>query len=140
MAVDFKHHGILGMQWGVRRYRDSSTGRVIPGKKIPSGKAEQLRKKGGSTPTTSSEDFERSRELKTRGSKSLSNSELKELNNRLQMERSYRDLSRADVTRGIEIVKTVTAVGTAVTSLYALSKTPLVQDVAKVIKVAATKR
>ena len=137
MVSDLKHHGIIGMKWGVRRYRDSSSGRIIPGKFVAPNKAASLRKTGGSTPTTSSEDYKRSRELKTRGSKNLSNTELKELNNRLQMERSYRDLNRADVTRGMEIVKAVTATGTAITSLYALSKTPLVQDVARVIKAAA---
>lgn len=40
------HHGIMGMRWGVRRYRGPD-GTVVPGKYKSPAKAEQLRREGG---------------------------------------------------------------------------------------------
>ena len=106
------HYGVSGMRWGVRRKRNSG------------GRIKGKRSQGSS-------DYQKTRKLKRRGSKNLSTQELKELTQRLQLERQYKDLSPGQITRGLNVVKTITAAGTTVASLYALSKTPLVQDVIK---------
>lgn len=105
------HYGVPGMRWGVRRKRNSG-GRI-------KGKSQ------------GSSDYQKTRKLKRRGSKNLSTQELKELTQRLQLERQYKDLSPGQITRGLNVVKSITAAGTTVASLYALSKTPLAQDVIK---------
>lgn len=109
-----KHHGILGMRWGVRR-ATGSDGRV---KKTPAG----------------SEDYKTSRALRSKGSKNLSTSELKTLTTRLQLEKQYKDLNPSDVQRGLNVVKGITSAGTTLAAAYALAKTPLGQDVIKAIK------
>lgn len=106
-----EHFGIPGMRWGVRRARGAS-GRV----------------------STSSEDHLTSRQLKKKKVKELSNAELKALNNRLNLERNLRDLKISDSQKGLEFVKTITAVGTTLAAAYALSETPLGKATVSVIK------
>ncbi len=108
---DLYHFGIPGMRWGVRRSRGAS-GRV----------------------STSSEDHLTSRQLKKKKAKELSNAELKALNNRLNLERNLRDLKISDSQKGLEFVKTITAVGTTLAAAYALSETPLGKATVSVIK------
>ena len=104
------HHGILGMRWGIRRRRGPD-GRVIrSSKKV-------------------SEDYKRSRELKKRGSKNLSTQELRDLNQRLQLEKQFKELSPSKINQGAKIVKGLVAAGTAATTLYNLSQTPLGKDI-----------
>lgn len=71
-----------------------------------------------------------------RGAKNLSTKELKDLTTRLQLEQQYKNLNPSDVKKGMNIVKGITAAGTTVASLYALSKTPLAQDIMKAMKKA----
>lgn len=110
------HFGILGMKWGVRNE---------PGK-------------GGRAQTQKSEDYLKSRESIKKGYKKLSTQELQQLSNRLNLERQVRTVGTADIKVGTDIIKAITAATTAVGGLYALSKTPLAQDVKKAIMTAAT--
>ena len=115
VANTLKHFGILGMKWGVRRQ---------PG---PDGTV------GSKTKSTVSEDYAKSRQAKAKGYKSLSNQELKELTNRMEMEKKLRELTVSDYSKGMEVAKGVLAVGTTVASIYALSTTPLGQAVKKAV-------
>lgn len=101
------HYGVPGMKWGVRKAK-----RTVP--------------KG-------SPDHERARKLNAKGAKHLSNAELKELTQRMQLESQYRNLNPSKVKKGMKVVKSVAAAGTTVASLYALSKSPLAKDAAKVL-------
>lgn len=65
-----QHYGVLGMKWGVRRNR------------------------------TSSSDHSRSRELKKKKLHELSDEELRTLNNRLNLEQNYKRLNPSAVDVG----------------------------------------
>lgn len=71
----FKHYGVLGMHWGVRK--DGSPRRSAP-----------------------SEDYTYSRELKKKSRKSLSNKELKALSERLNLEQQYDKLNPNLIEKG----------------------------------------
>ena len=75
------HYGVPGMKWGVRRSGASSTSSGI--------------KKG-----PPSEDYKRMQSMKKRGTKNLTTAELKELTGRMQLEKQYKDLSKASVSAG----------------------------------------
>jgi hypothetical protein len=111
------HHGILGMKWGVRRTEAQL------------GRARKPTSQG-------SEDYQTSRALQKRGAKNLSTKELKDLTTRMQLEQQYSNLKPNQYKKGLDTVKKITAAGTTVATLYALTKTPLGQDVTKAIKAA----
>lgn len=98
-----KHFGIPGMKWGVRRAKNS-------------------RRSG-------SEDYQKMRDLKKKGRKNLSNAELKAVNERLQLERSYKDLNPNAITKGKKFLATTVTVGTGIATLYALSNSKMVDAV-----------
>lgn len=74
-----QHYGIKGMRWGVRRKRGSD-GRV------------------------ESDDSKRAKQLKKKKLSELTNKELKELNERMNLERQYSNLTKKDLSRGQKIV------------------------------------
>lgn len=73
---EFYHHGILGQKWGVRRYQNEN------GSLTPSGKKRY-----------SAEHID-ARELSKKGVSRLTNDELRRFNERMNLERNYRDLER----------------------------------------------
>jgi len=75
MSNDLKHVGILGMHWG-------------------------RRKSGKSGPDKSSADHVQAKGLKGKKLTDMSNDELKTLTTRLQLEKSYKDLTKGDIDPG----------------------------------------
>lgn len=83
MGNELYHYGILGMKWGVRR----------------AGKS------GSSKPKrVKSEDYTRAKNLKKKKLSELSNVELKELNNRMQLESQYKNLKKQNINIGRKFV------------------------------------
>lgn len=72
------HAGIKGMKWGVRRYQNPD------GTLTPAGKKRYK--------NNVSEDYARAHDKKS--VKSMSDKELRERNNRLQMEQQYKNLTK----------------------------------------------
>ena len=76
------HWGIPGMKWGVRRRQSNTT---ITGK-------------------PHSSDHTTAISLKKKHLSEMSNDELKKLTTRMQLEKQYKDLSKADISSGQKIV------------------------------------
>lgn len=128
------HYGVKGMRWGVRRARGSD-GRVVetpvsvkttPGKRV---------KTSGGTGQKPSEDAVRVATARQKAKKSsldsLSNKELQELVNRMNLEQQYSRLSGGKKNAGRKFIenqlkaegrKKLAAATAAVTGAYALGK------------------
>lgn len=113
---EFKHYGVKGQKWGVTRERGAN----------------------GRVKRTTSEDHDTSRKLKTKKQSEMSNAELKKVNERLQLERTNRELqSRGALQKiktGTQVAGTILAVGTTVTTAYNFVKSPAGQAIINSIK------
>lgn len=106
-----KHYGILGMRWGVRRYRGSD-GRIVEGKYMAPERAAQLRKEGASTPMITSPsaapktstEHKIARELRNTPIREMSNQQLQAYVQRMNLERTYKDIASKDVSAGKRFV------------------------------------
>lgn len=76
-----KHYGIPGMKWG-RRKGKAALKKVNPPKR------------------GASEDYKKAASIRKKKIHQMSNAELKTLNERLQLERSFKDLSAKDISPG----------------------------------------
>ncbi len=104
------HFGVKGMRWGVRKDR-TKTGR----KKRSQG----------------SGDYQRSRKLKRRSLKNLSNKQLEQLNRRLELEQNYKRLNPSTAKKGYKIVQTLVGVGSTAMTAYKLASSPAVKALLK---------
>ena len=99
---ELMHYGILGMKWGVRRNRKQSSSSSSSKKKS----------------SRVSDDYAEYQKLKSRKPSSLSNSELKKLNERMNLEQNYRRLNPSTIRKGLGIATvTATTLGT-IANLY----------------------
>jgi len=103
MKTDLKHHGIMGLKWGVRRYRGSD-GRVVPDRYVAPAKAAQLRKEGGSTPSVNSSTTQGA---KKQNASEMSFTELKNAVERLNLEKQYKALTAKEVSPGKKFINSV---------------------------------
>ena len=82
---ELMHHGILGMKWGVRRYQNKD------GSLTPAGKRRiQTGEVGKPSDTTVSSTSSHKRSVKE-----MSDSELRDMISRLELEKRYKDLSKS---------------------------------------------
>lgn len=110
--TDFEHHGIKGQRWGVRRYQNEDGTLTEEGKK-----------KYGS------EDAYRAQQLKKMDPSRMSNAELKELSDRMALEKSVKkgdeEVQRIMAQNGMELLKTAAVVAAvAVGTKYAVDHLP----------------
>ena len=113
MLDELYHWGIKGMKWGVRRYQNKD------GSLTPAGK------KRYSQSSTPSEDYVRAHTKKPVSQ--MSDQELRTVNNRLQMENQYRQLtaSPSKVQKAMKKVAAATAaLGTLGAFATAMEKAP----------------
>lgn len=82
MAKQLTHWGVLGMKWGRRKSRSSGP---------------------------SSEDHTTTRAIQKKRVDEMSNAELKKVNERLQLERQFKDLSKKEIGAGRKIMNDLLA-------------------------------
>lgn len=112
------HYGVKGMRWGKRK-SDSSSRESKP--KVPT-----------------SADHDESRALLSKSARSLSNAEIKKINERLQLEKTLGELNMSQGTykKTQRKVKDVLEVGQTMQQAYNLVNGPLGKAVVSAIKVA----
>jgi hypothetical protein len=94
------HEGVLGMRWGVRRFQNRDGTRTALGKKRREGEEEN-------PPSRPSEDHNQSQLDRKHATQGLSNAELKRLNDRMQLEKTYRELTAAEKKRNESFGKSI---------------------------------
>ena len=94
MNSNLQHHGIKGQKWGVRRFQNKDGSLTLAGKR---------RQKQDDGPIH--EDYSKSHD--TKSVKSMSDKELRDRINRLNMERQYAQLTATEKSMGKKIVSEV---------------------------------
>lgn len=123
-----EHYGIKGMRWGVRR-TDEQLARAR-------GRRRSSRRE--KSPDAAAAE-EAKKKAKKGGVSSLSNQELKKLNERLNLEQNYERLTstkdnKNKLKKGEETAKSITSLGKSVNDAYNFAKSPAGLKLAAEIK------
>lgn len=105
MEYELYHWGIKGMKWGVRRYQNKN------GSLTPAGKKRY---------SEVHEDYAKAHSGKS--VKSMSNKELQDVNNRLNMERQYATLTKK-TSKGKKVVQSLIATAGTIAAAEGAYKT-----------------
>lgn len=87
MDNELYHYGILGMRWGIRKSRSGSGGSKKTSKK-----------------RIASDDAKDAMSLKKKKVYEMSNAELRRLNDRQNLERTYRQNNKSKIAKGVAFV------------------------------------
>lgn len=121
------HHGIKGMRWGVRKNRKNSSD-----------------SSSSSKTSAESEDHKEYSSLRSRPVKTLSNAELKKLNERMQLEQNYNTLMNkpqpSSIDKGHKKVKNILDYAKTANEIYTLVNSPAAKAAKVAIGVSSKKK
>lgn len=100
-----EHHGIKGQKWGVRRYQNEDGTRTAAGKKREQSRSNE----------SAHDDYNKAHSGKS--VKDMSDAELRNHLNRLQMEKQYSQLTNSDTSKGKKFVSDAMKVATTVATV-----------------------
>ena len=100
-----EHHGIKGQKWGVRRYQNEDGTRTASGKKREQSRSNE----------SAHDDYNKAHSGKS--VKDMSDAELRNHLNRLQMEKQYSQLTNSDTSKGKKFVSDAMKVATTVATV-----------------------
>lgn len=121
------HHGVKGMRWGVRR---KASFRSLSSAEAKKGPREN-----------ESEDHKVAQSLKKKSTASLSNQDLKRINERLQLEQNYANLTKkpGKLLSGQQKVQRILSVGGQAQTAYNLVTSPMAKSIGRGILKGASK-
>lgn len=115
-----RHYGIIGMKWGVTRRRGSDG--LVSGSPLRKDRqansnqnaSNPSQKSGGSSSASASSksettprDFDIIKTLRSKKIEDLSTNDLAEINRRLNLEKSYKDLTKTQKSKGRKLVEEI---------------------------------
>lgn len=100
------HWGIKGQRWGIRRYRNEDGTLTEAGKQRYSKQLERISTRRNLSGSRRTSTLERARK---KNIEEMSNQELQEYINRMNLERNYRNLTKRDLMQGNKIAKNILA-------------------------------
>ena len=122
------HFGVKGMRWGVRKtVRSAVAGKVAARRSAKNAHQSEDAQAANAA----------SSKLKKTGIKSLTNKEIKTLNERMQLEQSLRNLQANQPNtfrRGHAVVKEIVGVGQTAVGVFNLANSPLAKAGLAIVK------
>lgn len=113
---DLMHYGVKNMHWGVRRFQYENGGLTPAGKEryaTTNSRIDKKQAKKDGKQTSEHEDSKKAHDKKPVSE--MSDKELRERLNRINMEQQYKNLNPSKLNKGYKAVKTALAVaGTAI--------------------------
>ena len=146
---ELAHYGVLGMKWGVRKDRSSSSsGRTVARKKKQSPvskmkesaknakeKAKQAKEERAQKKENARREAILSNPVKLSKHKSeFSEAEIKQAISKIQMDKQLRDLSVDHISRGKKYADAILGYADTASKIYNLYNSPLGQQVRKKVK------
>lgn len=110
---ELRHFGVQGMRWGVRKPRPSRSDSI------------KIKTKTPPPPDNRSDDSKRAQSLRSKKVSELSNDELRTLNQRVELERKFKDLNPNKVQKGIQTLTMIVNTASTVQKAYKLVNNPL---------------
>lgn len=97
------HHGVLGQRWGIRRYQNKDGTLTATGRKRSA---------------KMSDDARTVKAIRKKSLDQMSNSELRKLNERQQLEKTYKHLNKSSIAKGMAFVASAAATTNTILNLY----------------------
>lgn len=127
---ELKHHGILGMRWGIRRFQNKNGSLTAKGKQRYSNDSDDQKE--------DSIETKRSKLLKSTDAKELyknrnllSTQELNERINRIDTERRLGEIASRQTKSGYDRINSVLKFGRKVNEIYEFTNTPIMKQIKK---------
>lgn len=111
---ELQHHGIKGQRWGVRRFQNSDGTLTSAGKK-------RQKMDGSKEKTPPHEDYVKAHSKKR--IEEMSDKELRNRLNRLDMEKRYKQIPPEQVSKGQNFAKSILKAGTTVATVTSTALT-----------------
>lgn len=125
------HFGILGMRWGIRRNKKRG---AVSVRKTGGDDSEPEKKKIDAKP---GEEHAQKNRIKRKDLSEMTNSELKLVTERMQLEKQYKDLTAAEKAKGKNVVVQILETSAKTTATNLVTKAMMTQA-EKILFKAAT--